>query len=138
MKLLMGMLGVLLICDSVRALPNATDFKEVGEGNQEAILDTERPKASDNEELLSGTVRVIRKIEMTEVFFKDLKDSYYIPSGNKYSSIYKALDESMKKGTQVSFKANAKSRRILSLESTPAKKTTGEVEIKSSLTGGSK
>lgn len=115
-------LGLVILLLDVRAeaLPDASDFKEVGEETQEAAAEeVEKTKLGENEKILSGTVRVIRKIELTEVFFKDLNDSYFIPSGRAYSSIYKALEESMKKGTSVSFKANTKSRRVLSLESAP-------------------
>jgi hypothetical protein len=150
MKLFIGIFGVLLISFKVGALPKASDFKEVGADEQEISSgennkslqkeeEAEKPKLEENEEILSGTVRVIRKIEMTEVFFKDIKDSYYIPSGSKYSSIYKALNESMKKGTQVSFKANTKSRRVISLESAPVKSPANGLDAKSTTpSGGSK
>jgi hypothetical protein len=75
-----------------------------------------KPALKENEQIKSGTVRVLRKLGMTEAFFKDLPDSYLIPSGPSYSGIYKALSESEKSGTPVSFKVNTKSRRILSLE----------------------
>ncbi|MGZ3743207.1 MAG: hypothetical protein ACXWRE_01995 [Pseudobdellovibrionaceae bacterium] len=140
-------LAVVLIGFKAGALPKASDFKEVGEDSPEIKEVEEKssnpPVLSSEEAILSGTVRVIRKIDMTEAFFKDLKDSYFIPSGSKYSSIYKALDESMKKGTAVSFKANTKSRRILSVEMAPLKspETSQEknIETKSSLpSNGSK
>lgn len=125
MKLLLGYGFFLFFCGIAKAdLPKASDFKEVGEAEEVSTPSEVAPEAAKlaaSEQIFSGTVRVIRKIDMTEVFFKDLKDSYYIPSGSQYSSIYKALDESMKKGTAVGFKANTKSRRILSLESAPVK-----------------
>jgi hypothetical protein len=131
MKLPIKVIGVLLMSFNAVALPKASDFKEVKVDEQEVSAseeETEKPKLNghlnDSEEILSGTVRVIRKIGMIEVFFKDLKESYYIPSGGQHSAIFKALDESRKKGTPVSFKANTKSRRVLSLETAPAKSPT--------------
>jgi hypothetical protein len=92
-----------------------------------ATVKDEKPALKENEEMLSGTVNVIRKLGMTEVFFKDLKDSYFIPSGSKNYSIYKAFEESNKKGNKVSFKANKKSRQVISIEdgSADAKKGSG-------------
>lgn len=112
----------------------ASDFKEVESADDvaatvkieksaegDSAADTESKKNPD-EVSLSGTVNVIRKISVTEVFFKDLKDSYVIPSGSQHSQIYKALEESRKKGTPVSFRANSKSRRIVSIESGSSEK----------------
>ncbi|HEY8270642.1 MAG TPA: hypothetical protein VIG33_07110 [Pseudobdellovibrionaceae bacterium] len=147
MRLIRGLFGagfgVLLISFKAGALPQASDFKEVGEEIQEVqevSKDEERrPQLGENEKILSGTVRIIRKLEMTEVFFKDLNDSYYIPSGRGYSAIYKALEESSKKGTPVSFKANTKNRRVLSLESAPLKSPASVTQEKSTLSpNGSK
>lgn len=102
----------------------AGDFVEIGTDeaatpkNAGAGADgkSAKPALKENEQIKSGTVRVLRKLGMTEAFFKDLPDSYLIPSGPNYSGIYKALSESEKSGTPVSFKVNIKSRRILSLE----------------------
>lgn len=119
------------------ALPAASDFKEIGEETSEEVSgevsEEAAVKLEANEEVLSGTVRVLRKIGMTEVFFKDLKESYYIPSGRNYSSIFKACEDSAKKNSRISFKVNSKSRRILSLEQAPAGK-----ETSSGATGGAK
>lgn len=123
------------------ALPAASDFKEIGEETSEEVSGEVSGEVSEeaavmleaNEEVLSGTVRVLRKIGMTEVFFKDLKESYYIPSGRNYSSIFKACEDSAKKNSRISFKVNSKSRRILSLEQAPAGK-----ETSSGVTGGAK
>lgn len=84
-------------------------------------------KATPNEfeESLSGTVKLIRKIGMTEVFFTDLKESYFIPSGSKNYSIFKAFSESQKKGTKVSFKVNKKSRQVVDIEA-PRAATPGD------------
>jgi hypothetical protein len=135
------LLGVLFVGYSAFALQKASDFKEVGV-EDEAVSEssgkmnsTEAAKAQlgENEQLVSGTVRVIRKLEMTEVFFKDLKDSYFIPSGNQYNSIFKACQESEKKGSPVGLKVNTKSRRILAIESSAVKNPAGGgTEIKSS------
>lgn len=141
--------GVLFVSFNIFALPKASDFKDIGSEDEAATEDTNgktsgseaaKPAMADNEELVSGTVRVIRKLTMTEVFFKDLKDSYFIPSGANYSSIYKACQESEKKGSPVGLKVNTKSRRILSVESSAIKSPAmGGAESKSnSGPGGTK
>lgn len=126
--------GVLTLGLQAGALPKASDFKEIGADEEAEVTTPDAAESTDlaakpplaaNEELVSGTVRVIRKMGMTEVFFKDLKDSYFIPSGANYSTIYKACQESEKKGQPVSFKVNSKSRRILSLEAAATATTTG-------------
>lgn len=125
----MKFLGILVIAFSlsVFAKNKSSDFTEVTSSDAETMPDQPKEDVKtalkDNEEILSGTVRVIRRIEMTEVFFKDLNGSYIIPSGPQYSSIYKALEESQKKGGAVSFKANTKTRRILTLEDSKPKST---------------
>lgn len=79
------------------------------------------PVLKKNEEILSGRVRVMRKIDRTEVFFLDLKDSYFLPGGSAYSSLYRAFAESQKNGQAVTFKVNTKSRQVLSLEENKSK-----------------
>ncbi|WP_413287523.1 hypothetical protein [Bdellovibrio sp. HCB337] len=127
----MKFLGVLVLILSLSAFAKDKNagFKEVhssDESSTETSSDSEaastkeeEPKVvlKENEEILSGTVRIIRKIDETEVFFKDIKDSYFIPSSPSHNAIFKALSESQKKGTSVSFKANTKTRRIVSMES---------------------
>lgn len=126
MKLVLFLLcmGFLGWSYDLQALEKASDFQEVGsadEGEEGPSAKKEtKPAAAENEKLLSGTVRVMRKIGVTEVFFKDLSDSYVIPSGRHYSSLYKAFNESQKKGHKVSFRANTKTRHILTFEETPA------------------
>jgi hypothetical protein len=143
------LLGVLFFSFNLFALPKASDFKDVGSEDESATEDSNtkttssegaKPAMAENEELVSGTVRVIRKLTMTEVFFKDLKDSYFIPSGMNYSSIYKACQESEKKGSPVGLKVNTKSRRILSVESSAVKSpAAGGAESKTtSGSGGTK
>lgn len=119
-------------------LPKASDFKDIGSGDSATDkttsktsdkadkVDTDKkdgvdgdeskPNLKDNEEVLSGTVHIMRKAGQTEVFFKDLKESYYIPSGNNHNAIFKACETSQNKGTKMSFKANTKTRQILSLQ----------------------
>ena len=102
-----------------------TDFKPVeGEDVAESVAvsesESEKPKLKDTEEVLTGTVTVMRKITLTEAFFKDLKESYYIPAGSKNYPIFKAFTESSKKGTAVTFKVNKKSRQVISMEDAPA------------------
>lgn len=140
--------SVLFVGLNAFALPKASDFKDVGSDEDSVSeestekssgTETAKPKTAENEEMVSGTVRVIRKLDMTEVFFKDLKDSYFIPSGAGYSSIYKACQESEKKGSPVGLKVNTKSRRILSVESSAVKSpAAGGAESKSNSGTGSK
>lgn len=143
------LLGVLFFSFNLFALPKASDFKDVSSEDESVTEDSNgkttssegaKPAMAENEELVSGTVRVIRKLTMTEVFFKDLKDSYFIPSGMNYSSIYKACQESEKKGSPVGLKVNTKSRRILSVESSAVKSpAAGGAESKTtSGSGGTK
>jgi len=141
------LLGVLFVSLQLLALPKASDFKELGTEDEHeetaatatSAAESTKPATNENEELVSGTVRIIRKIEMTEVFFKDLKDSYFIPSGANYGSIYKACQESEKKGSRVGLKVNKKTRRILSVESSAIKNpATSGAETKSSGTAGTK
>jgi hypothetical protein len=116
-------------------------FVEIGEGADDGAADSStedtaaKPALKDNEQVLSGTVRVMRKNGLTEVFFKDLPESYFVPSGVGYSSLYKSLAESEKKGTAVSFKVNTKSRRILSLEDS-ASSTDGKAAAPSKSANG--
>jgi hypothetical protein len=129
----MKTLIILILISSLNVLakPKASDFKEVLSSDEAEVTEgaaasvEEEPKVvlKDNEQILSGSVRVLRKIDKTEVFFKDLKDSYFISSGTNYSSLFKAFDQSQKDGKPVSFKVNTKSRQVLSLESAPAKST---------------
>jgi hypothetical protein len=107
-------LAGLLSLAAKSALPKAGDFVELGDDSSPPLV--QPAPVNENEKTFSGTVRVLRKIDHTEVFFKDLPDSYVIPSGNSYSSIYKAFMNSQKTGASVTFKANIKSRRVLSIE----------------------
>jgi hypothetical protein len=109
-----------------------TDFQPVGDDDSEnsetadakkiaESIKEVKPKLNDNEETLTGTVSVMRRNNnMTEAFFKDLKESYFVPSGSKNYEVFKALQDSSKKGTKVTFKANKKSRQVISLEDAPA------------------
>ena len=135
------LLGVLIIGFNAFAAQKGSDFKEVGTedevvsegGDKVSSAEAAKPQLGENEELVSGTVRVIRKLEMTEVFFKELKDSYFIPRGGQYSSIFKACQESEKKGSPIGLKVNTKSRRILAIESSAVKSpAAGGAESKSS------
>jgi len=145
MDIMKTLMILILLCSlNVLAKPKASDFKEVISGDESEVTEgapakeDEEPKVvlKDNEQILSGSVRVLRKIDKTEVFFKDLKDSYYISSGNNYSSLFKAFDQSQKDGKPVSFKVNTKSRQVLSLESAPAK-SSGTPAVDSAVKSGS-
>jgi len=108
-------------------------FVEIGDEAEDAAESAEiaekkeeKPALKDTEEILSGTVKIMRKNGLTEAFFKDLKESYFIPSGAMNHTIFKAFEASSKTGKKVTFKANKKSRQVLSLESdAPDKKDEG-------------
>lgn len=74
-------------------------------------------KSREEEVQLAGQPKIIRNMGKLEVFFKDLSDSYFIPSGNKQYEINKIFEQAIKKGTIVSFKAGKKSRQIIEASS---------------------
>lgn len=65
-------------------------------------------------ESFSAAVNVIRKIDRVEVVFRN-GESYYLPSGSKYSQIYNACLESERTGQAISVTVNPKTRIILSV-----------------------
>jgi hypothetical protein len=62
---------------------------------------------------ITGIVRLIRASPVTEVFFKDLKDSAIIPYSSKHNAIYEACEESRKKGTPVKLVIHPISREVI-------------------------
>jgi hypothetical protein len=122
-----------------------SDFKSVGDDDDSAdaakdaaaSVKDEKPVLSDNEEIQTGTVSVIRKNGLNEVFFKDLKESYFIPSGSKNYGIYKAFMDAQKKTSKVTFRANKKSRQVISMEDASADPKNKSPDA-GALSGGSK
>ncbi|RYZ78932.1 MAG: hypothetical protein EOP06_28145 [Proteobacteria bacterium] len=90
--------------------------KDAADANTEEPVDEKKPELKPNEEMISGTVNVIRKITMTEVFFKDLKESYFIAPGSASYGVFRALEQSRKTGKPVAMKVNKKSRQIISID----------------------
>lgn len=64
----------------------------------------------------TGKPRLIRTQDITEVFFRDLRDSYVIHSDSKHNRYYKVFDEASKLDQSVTFRADPRSRRILAVE----------------------
>lgn len=69
---------------------------------------------------LSGIPRFIRGSPQTEVFFKDLKDSFIIPHNDSHNRILKAFIDAQKTGKPVNFRADPKVRVILGLSEVTA------------------
>lgn len=84
------------------------------EFSKKAIDETEDIKAEKLPgETISGVVRLIRTSPQTEVFFKDLKNSYIIPKDSQHNKIYEACLQSSKTGKPVTLQVDPKSRRVL-------------------------
>lgn len=125
----MKVLILLILCvsaGSILSSAKASDFKPIDEEETSSELSSgaggdkaSKPALKENEEVLTGTPTVIRNMGGTEVFFKDLSDSYYISSGSHYNEVFTAMKAGTEKNSKVTFKVNKKSRRILSLEEAP-------------------
>ncbi len=68
-----------------------------------------------NEGQISGTPRLIRSQPETEVFFRDLNQSYIIPKDNRHNKIFEAVSKAIKTKSKVTLEVDPKSRRILGL-----------------------
>lgn len=62
---------------------------------------------------ISGTPRLIRQMPETEVFFKDLPQSYFIPRTSSHNRIFDAVMKAQKAGKAISLKVDPKSRQIV-------------------------
>ncbi|MBX3040870.1 MAG: hypothetical protein KF789_09215 [Bdellovibrionaceae bacterium] len=76
--------------------------------------DSEAPAKPAGGESFSAAVNVIRKIDRVEVVFRN-GESYYLPSGSRYSEIYNACLESERTGKAISVTVNPKTRIIQSV-----------------------
>ena len=88
-------------------------------------------RAEDNASVgkeITGTVRIIRANPVTEVFFKDLKDSVVIPANSKHNQIYEACEESRKKGQPVHLQIDPVSRNVIGLPSAQTPQNTNGKE----------
>jgi len=70
---------------------------------------------------ISGIVRVIRGSPETEVFFKDLKESYVIPVNDSHNEIMEACLKSSRDNQPIHLTVDPISRRILSLSDAGSK-----------------
>lgn len=66
-------------------------------------------------EKISGTVRIVRRGEQTEVFFKELPGVYTIAPNSAHNQVLQKCLESQKTGKGVSFLVESESRRIIGL-----------------------
>lgn len=64
---------------------------------------------------VSGVVRVVRGFPITEVFFKDKKDSYFIDPTSSHDQIMNACLQSSRDGSSVSLRVDPVSRHVYSL-----------------------
>lgn len=64
---------------------------------------------------ISGVVRAVRGFPITEVFFKDKKDSYFIDPTSSHDQIMNACLQSSRDGSSVSLRVDPVSRHVYSL-----------------------
>lgn len=64
---------------------------------------------------ISGVVRAVRGFPVTEVFFKDKKDSYFIDPTSSHDQIMNACLQSSRSGSSVSLRVDPISRHVYSL-----------------------
>lgn len=65
---------------------------------------------------VSGTPRLMRALDETEVFFSELNQSYVIPQGEQHNPFFFAMEKALKERRKISFKVDPQSHRILSVE----------------------
>lgn len=69
---------------------------------------------------VSGTPRLVRSLQKTEVFFSDLNKSYFIPEGDSHNEVMAKFLKGIKAKKPMSFQAHPVSRDILRLNDTSA------------------
>lgn len=63
-----------------------------------------------------GKPRLVRGSPRTEVFFVDLRDSYWIAEDQQHNAFQKAFLEGIRKDKPVGFTADIKTRRVLAVD----------------------
>lgn len=92
-------------------------------------------------ETLTGIPRLIRQDSLTEVFFRDLNQSYVIHQDSKHNRYYKIFDDGSRSNKPVTFRADPYSRRILAVEGVDgitAPKSSGQLPSSASGSSGNK
>ena len=113
MKALICSLFIGLFCQNLRAEPV---FKEIPDEVSSDLTQAEKKPEKKLGLELSGTPRMVRKIGKTEVFFKDLKESYFIPSGLAHNRVLSTVQKAIKNNSPIRFRAHGVSRDILTIE----------------------
>jgi hypothetical protein len=71
---------------------------------------------ADAETAVSGKPRFIRAQPRTEVFFSDLKDSYWIAEDRRHNRFLKAFSDAAKAGKAVSFSVDPDTHQIIKVQ----------------------
>jgi hypothetical protein len=87
----------------------------VAPADSEANTSLTPDKAAAPGVTVSGVVRAVRGYPTTEVFFKDLKDSYFIDPTSEHDEIMKACLQSSRDGKAVSLRVDPTTRHVYSL-----------------------
>lgn len=119
---------------TLQAALHAQEFKpvDIEEESAESMLNEmhaptkqePEPAVKQKGESISGVVRIVRTSPETEVFFKDIKNSYIIPKNSKHNEIFEACLQSSKTGKAVALQVDPKNRRVL-FQNTLAEPTSG-------------
>lgn len=84
----------------------------------------------------SGIPRLVRSSPRTEVFFTDLKDSYWIAQDSKHNILMKEFMDAAKKNKSISFQFDEDSRKIISTSNNALKETMPTVNIETTESTG--
>lgn len=105
--------------ESVAEMLNEVPAKKIktAEAPTESVV--EIPEKQEGQ-TVSGVVRLIRSSPQTEIFFKDLKQSYIIPKTSQHNKIYEACLQSSKTGKAVALQVDPVSRRVLAISNQTA------------------
>lgn len=82
--------------------------------NADTTIKDDKPQALPGV-TISGVVRAVRGFPITEVFFKDQKDSYFIDPTNSHDQIMNACLQSSRDGKSVSLRVDPVTRHVYSL-----------------------
>lgn len=73
------------------------------------------PTPKPGHAVLKGKPRLVRASPRTEVFFSDLRESYWILEDQQHNAFQRAFLEGIRKDKPVGFTADVKTRRVLSV-----------------------
>jgi hypothetical protein len=104
--------------DKTLIKPDSPAVKKIKEEEPDSAADTsikdEKPQAQPGV-TISGVVRAVRGFPVTEVFFKDQKDSYFIDPTSTHDQIMNACLRSSRDGKSVSLRVDPVTRHVYSL-----------------------